>query len=213
MKLKPIILSTFIALILTSTATGTVEEQRARLPPPVECTDPIEGVWRSHAYDEPYQQWQQFTLEIHRNEEQPSRLFGTATNNGWDGDASMNEPGPCEGLLHFFVTMEAAGSFNEQTNQVHFGGTNWHLDQIFCGSSFLFGYNLDQFRGTVDPELQEFQSLNNDGGRAVNVPTVFRRIECFNTQEDTASGPTAGVEVTPPALYPQNGFGCNRRRR
>jgi len=194
-------------------ASGTVEGQRARLPPPAECEDPIEGVWRSHAFDAPYQQWQQFTLEIHRNAENPGILYGTATNNAWDGDAAMTEPGPCQGLLHFFVTMQAAGSYNETTHDVHFGGINWNLDQIYCGSSLGFGYNLDQFRGTVDPEIQEFQSLNNDGGRAVNVPTVFRRIECFDSANDTATGPTPGVDVRPPSLYPRGGSGCNRRRR
>ena len=31
-----------------------------------------------------------------------------------------------------------------------------------------WGYNLDNFSGEIDPEIQEFQSLNNDGGRDVD---------------------------------------------
>jgi hypothetical protein len=39
-------------------------------------------------------------------------------------------------------------------------------------------YRPDHFTGTIDPAIQEFQSVNNDGGRAVNDPMVFRRIAC-----------------------------------
>ena len=60
-----------------------------------------------------------------------------------------------------------------------------------CGSSIGFGYNLDNFTGTIDPEIQEFQSVNNDGGISVNEPNVFRRIRCFE-------GPAPTDDVEPP---------------
>jgi hypothetical protein len=57
-------------------------------------------------------------------------------------------------------------------------------------------YNLDHFTGRIDTELQEFQSVNNDGGRAVNEPKVFRRVRCLEP-------PMAPhVAIAPPPFYP-----------
>ena len=197
-------------MLIPDIAPATVAEQRARLPPPAECGDPIAGVWRSHSFDGPFQQWQVFTLEINRDEAQPSLLTGTIVNNAWDGMPESPEPPPCAGGLHFIVHMDGAGSYDDVTSQVHFGGVNWRLDQLLCGSGVGFGYNLDQFTGVVDHELQEFQSVNNDGGRAVNVPTVFRRIECFDAPNDD-QGPATGIQIQPPSFQPPTGGGCGRR--
>ena len=207
-------LSFFIIIVLilySRPVIGTIEEQRIRLPPPVECSDPIEGVWQSHAYDAPYRQWQQFTLEIHRDSADPALLYGSITNNAWDGDETMSEPGPCEGLRHFFVSMEASGTFNDQTNETYFAGLNWRLDHVYCGSIRRFGYDLDHFSGVIDRSIQEFQSVNN-GGRAVNDPTVFRRIQCFEANvEEVELTPSPNVTIEPPSMYPRGGMGCNRR--
>jgi hypothetical protein len=54
--------------------------------------------------------------------------------------------------------------------------------------------------------LQEFQSVNNDGGRYIDVPTVFRRVECFE------EGPAPSIEITPPAFVPEIESGCARWR-
>ena len=81
---------------------------------------------------------------------------------------------------------------------MHFGGTSWRLTNVFCGPNPPFpDYNLDQFSGTIDPDLQEFQSVNNDGGVMVNMPTVFRRIQCFDAP------PPPRVAVTPPPFFPK----------
>jgi hypothetical protein len=60
-----------------------------------------------------------------------------------------------------------------------------------------FGYNLDRFSGVIDHEIEEFQSVNNDGGRYVNVPTVFRRVSCDDTKDIKPR-----VSVEPPPFYP-----------
>src|SRR5690606_27968668 len=45
-------------------ARPTVAEQRARLPPAATCRDEVTGVWKSHDFDERFQDWTTFTLEI-----------------------------------------------------------------------------------------------------------------------------------------------------
>jgi hypothetical protein len=76
----------------------------------------------------------------------------------------------------------------------------WELKRMHCGAERMFRYNLDHFSGTIDPEIQEFQSVNNDGGTAVDEPVVFRRIRCFE-------GPAA-APVAPPPFQPVASRGC-----
>ncbi|MCX4245516.1 hypothetical protein [Paraliomyxa miuraensis] len=174
---------------------GTVAEQRARLPPPAQCEDPVEGIWKSHDFREWRRQWTIFTLEIHRIDGTPN-LRGTIRNESWRGDANQSEPGACEGELRYDVSMDAEGRV--ESGQIQFGGIGqWRLDAVLCGE-FIGGYNLDNFTGPLDPELLEFQSVNNDGGVSVNEPTVFRRIECL----DAPKGEEAKIVVQPPAFYP-----------
>ncbi len=185
---------------------GTVAEQRARLPPPATCQDPVEGIWKSHDYDPRWGDWTVFTLEVHRVEGSESELKGTILNDTWYGPADQTEPGPCLGNLRFKVSMDANGSVVD--GQIAFGGVGeWRMDEVVCGS-WNGGYNLDNFTGTIDPDIQEFQSINNDGGRAVNAPTVFRRIKCF----DEGGSDEPHIEVAPPPFYlPQEeraGCGC-----
>jgi hypothetical protein len=179
---------------------GTIAEQRQRLPPPAKCTDPVAGVWRSHTYDEQYGEWNSFTLQIHRDPAEPTRLVGEIHNHSWFGPSTEVQPGPCAGALRYEVSMDALGTLSGL--DLEFGGQGaWRLDKVLCGS-FDGGYNLDHFTGTIDPAIQEFQSVNNDGGSALNVPTVFRRISCFDD-------PIAHPRVDPPPfLPPSSGCAC-----
>jgi hypothetical protein len=184
-------------------APATIEEQRARLPPPAECRDPVAGVWQSHSYNEMYGEWGRFTLAIRRVDGSESELEGTILNESWYGPKTEVVRGPCRGPLQYLVSMDARGTV--VSGEIHFGGVGeWRLDTQFCGD--LGGYNLDNFSGQIDPQLLEFQSVNNDGGRYVNVPTVFRRVGC---SEDEFSV-TPKVAVTPPPFFPprdENGCG------
>lgn len=192
-------------------APATVEEQRARLPPPAVCRDPIEGVWASHKWEPPYNEWMIFTLEIRRN---PGRapsaegalaLTGRITAQAWIGAGPRAvQPPPCfAGLQHWIVEMTAEGS--ARGLELEFHGTRWWLQQSLCGSRY-FGYNLDHFSGTIEPERQEFQSVNNDGGRSINDPTVFRRVRCY--EAEVAPHPV----VSPPTFQPpsRRTWGCSR---
>ena len=179
---------------------STVSEQRALLPEPAECEDPVTGVWKSHNYNTYQGQWTEFTLEIRRDPDDTRSLQGRILNHSWMATQNFPEPPPCSGQLRYEVSMDARGSAKEM--DVEFWGVGqWRMDQLHCGNSLGFGYNLDHFSGTIDPEIQEFQSVNNDGGIAVNEPTVFRRIRCFE-------GPAPLADIEPPPYQPPRSRGC-----
>jgi hypothetical protein len=187
-------------LAMPNSAGATVAEQRARLPPAAECTDEVAGVWRSHSFWPDRGQWYLFTLEIRRLQPESSELEGVIFSDYWHGTSRDQEPPPCgQVLYHYIVRMPAKGSVNG--GAVAFGGTSWQLDRAPCGGSGPGRYYPDRFTGTIDPKLQEFQSVNNDGGPAVNVPMVFRRIRCWDGAEPE---PPPAINVKAPALGPKS---------
>jgi len=194
----------FAAIVLVpSRAPATIQEQRERLPPPAEgCDDPIAGVWKSHQYDEQYRDWTVFMLNIRRVEDNESELTGTIVNHSWDAGPDAEEPVPCSrGGAEWLVSMDARGRLSAD-GRIFFGGVGqWRLDRVICNWG-PGGYNLDNFSGVIDPELFEFQSVNNDGGRAVDDPTVFRRVRCLDAP------PSPHVVSTPPPFYPETNRGC-----
>ena len=103
-RLGLLALATFVVLtgLPRRAPAGTVAEQRARLPPPAQCEDPVEGIWKSHDHREWRQQWTIFTLEIHRVDG-TNELRGTIRNESWRGGAEQSEPGPCVGELRYDV--------------------------------------------------------------------------------------------------------------
>lgn len=189
-----------------SAAPATIAEQRARLPPAAECGDEIvAGIWRSHAHNQRYGDWQVFTLTIRRVPGHPEQLVGTISNHSWTGGPGDQEPPPCSQQTgwEWIVSMDARGHVDNGTN-IFFGGVGaWRLDETRCRRG-PWGYNLDNFSGVIDPTILEFQSVNNDGGRAVNEPAVFRRIRC--PPQESVEAPS--VNTRPPAFYPDRRSGC-----
>ena len=185
-----------------SGAPATIQEQRNRLPPPADCgEDPVAGVWKSHAYYPGHGQWYIFTLTIHRDPDREGHLVGNVHSHYWTGTPDDEEPPPCRpGGYHQTVIMPADGTVNDM--QIEFGGTSWEAEQNFCGPPVM-GYFPDRFSGIIDPQIEEFQSVNNDGGPMVNYPTVFRRSRCLTDPD----GPPP-VVVAPPDFYPSSGCGC-----
>jgi hypothetical protein len=184
-------------VLMPSLAPATVEEQRARLPPPATCDDPVEGVWMSHRYHPRFRDWYLFSLEIHRVSQGSPHLKGQIMARAWEGSARDEQPPPCRaGLDHWAVRMTAEGAVHPD-GRIAFGGTAWAIDHVFCGRGPRRGeYYLDQFSGVIDREIQEFQSVNNDGGRSINDPTVFRRVRCFEAP------PVPHAAVAPPPFHP-----------
>ena len=135
----------------------------------------------------------------------PLALTGRIENHFWSGTAQDEEPPPCsrQGGYDAVVSMDAQGTVTEG-GHIAFGGVGqWRLDRTSCGH-MPGGYNLDRFTGVIDPSILEFQSVNNDGGRAVNEPTVFRRIRC----PPPVSAEAPSVNTRPPDFYPDAGRGC-----
>jgi len=191
-----------VTLCVARGALANIEDQRARLPPPVnptECTDPVEGVWLSHAYQPRYTEWSMFQLVVHRRAPGSPDLEVAISNHSWTGTPQESEPpANCAGdRLHWTVVMTGAGRTDD--THIEAWGTSWHVDHVFC--SPWGGYNLDHFSGTIDRTLQEFQTVNNDGGRAVNEPTVFRRVRCLEPPQ------APHVTVAPPPFYPRRARG------
>lgn len=207
---RALVLGLFAAVVLSpAEAPGTVQEQRERLPPPAKCKeDDVAGFWKSHQYNPRYRDWVEFTLEIHRVEGSQTKLEGTIVNHTWKGDKKHEQPGQCDTEVPWRarISMDAVGTVDN--GLITFRGTRWELDEVICGRLPLgWGYNLDKFTGQIDFDAQEFQSVNNDGGRSVNEPTLFRRVGCL---EEGPPAPPA-VDVKPPALFPKEkkgGCGC-----
>jgi hypothetical protein len=194
------------AWLVPRRAPATVAEQRARLPPAAECAgEPVAGIWRAHKYNSTYRDWVVFDLHIARDPADRSQLRGLITNHSWTGGPEQEEPPPCNRNpgWEWVVSMDARGRVTDDLH-IHFGGIGqWRLDEVRCGRGPA-GYNLDNLSGHIDEAILEFQSVNNDGGRAVNEPMVFRRIRC-PPQEHAAS---PSVNPRPPAFYPETGGGC-----
>lgn len=176
---------------------STVAEQRARLPPPADCKDPVAGIWKSHSYDQRHRDWTVFTLEIKRVAPDEDEFEGTITNDSWEAEPHESAPPKCRGELRYIISMPAKGHVRD--GEINFYGVDtWTLEDVPCGT-WNMGYNLDHFSGTIDPDLVEFQSVNNDGGRSVNDPVVFRRIHC-NDGEELDEEPR--IAVAPPPFEP-----------
>ena len=187
----------FLLVVRVPEAPATVAEQRARLPPPAECESPIEGKWKAIVFSSNDFSWYEFILEVRHVPEDKSRLTGMIYVDTWLGGPEQSEPGPCRGR-RYKGKMDGTGSFTD--GQVTFGGGAFQLVEVICGDQYTsVGYNPDQFTGRVEPDRQEFQSVNNDGGNAVNEPTVFRRIGCF---DDQAVAQPTGSDAKPPPFFP-----------
>jgi hypothetical protein len=164
---------------------GSVGQQRAILPRAVHCDDEVAGIWRAQKYDPVYGDWMLATLFMHRGAS--NELHGTMVVHQWDGGPFQIRPPVCGPFGFDFVVDEPADGF-ATGRRVDFGAHSWRLREIRCnGGLRALDYHPDHFTGTIDPEREEFQSVNNDGGRAVNDPMVFRRIACLD-QPDGANG-------------------------
>lgn len=190
-------------------SSATVEEQRARLPPPAECPDRVEGTWLAMVYMGYQRTWYEYTLQIKRSAPADAKgngpIEGEMISHFWYGGIKEDKPPPCGiGRRELTVKMPAKGTFDEAGN-VAFNSSTYTIDNIVCGRAGL--YNPDNFTGRIDPKLQEFQSVNNDGGGAVNEPAVFRRIRCLNASEAPSRKST---QAKPPAFSPPKKWSCGK---
>ena len=148
-RLRVLLAATLGLFLLTG---GTIAEQRSRLPPPAECTDPVVGQWQAHDFNERYGHWYMTELRIGRVEGSKTQLEGSISVDMWLGTATTPNPLSCDRTsLRYVLHQDAVGSIHE--NEVAFGGTRYRVEKEICGR--FTTYNLDQFSGIIDPEIQE----------------------------------------------------------
>ena len=184
---------------------ATVEEQRARLPPPATCQDEVEGIWIALKYEASYRppEWYHVTLELRRTKNDPKRIEGSMLVHYWfGGPTDVNPPSCRPGGYDRTVLQPSVGTALD--GNVQFDATSWRLVEAACGGREDRLYNLDHYSGKIDPTLQEFQSVNNDGGRAVNDPAVFRRVKCFDKPRIVVT------DAVPPPFTPPRRVSCGR---
>ncbi|HTE55831.1 MAG TPA: hypothetical protein VK698_33480 [Kofleriaceae bacterium] len=180
-------------------APATVAEQRARLPPAAECESEVAGKWKALVYSEATASWYEYLMEVRHVEGSATALTGVIYVDAWTGGPTDPEPGQCHGNRRMKGKQKARGTFTG--GEVAFGGQDFELQEILCGDRNGIGYNPDQFTGRLEKERHEFQSVNNDGGAAVNEPSVFRRIGCFD--DEARQNP----DVKPPPFFPARSEG------
>jgi len=205
-----ILLATLTLGLLLDPALGraTIEEQRARLPPPAtECGDPVSGQWRAHVFYRHVMQWYVFVLDIERGEGE--LLSGSIHAEFWNGGENDQQAPLCDSWVHRGAVLEPA-SGEAKGLAIRFDATSW-TDERACGVA-TSGYLLDRFSGTIDPERMEFQSLlNADAPEWRDVPTVFRRVRCPEVAVDDDTNDPKIVVRPPPYEPPEREQGCGFR--
>jgi len=191
--------------LLPRGSSATVEEQRARLPPPAECPDKVEGTWAALVFTAHQNTWYDYQLVIRRSGPADAKgsgpIEGEMSSHYWYGGASQDKPPSCTpGQREITIKMPGKGTIDADAN-VAFGATTYTVGSIQCG--YAGRYNPDNFTGKIDPAIQEFQSVNNDGGGAVNEPAVFRRIRCLGAPEAPFR---KSSQAPPPAFAPPKHF-------
>ena len=74
--------------------------------------------------------------------------------------------------------MVAHGQVDRGTH-LRFGASSYSIVATQCPTASA-NYAPDNFSGAIDPNRQEFQSVNNDGAVDIDAPYVFRRTGCFD---------------------------------
>jgi hypothetical protein len=210
-----------VIALAPSSLFGSIEDQRARLPPAAtpdggaDCSDPAAGEWIGQQYNAGSRSWQRYRLTIRRREPGANALVGEVRVHYWTGPMSQSTP-PAQcaaGQQSVEVAQNATGAVDGDS--LYFGGNDWRTSQVFCNRAGAISYNPDRFSGTIDRAIQEFQSVNNDGGSAVNEPVVFRRVQCPQRESERPQAvvvlpPTTPTPLPEPERRPRALFRCSR---
>jgi hypothetical protein len=205
-RFSVVVLALLILALLPRDATGSIDEQRARLPPPADCQDTVEGTWLSVQYLARARQWYETTLYVRRASAGATDLAGDIYVHYWIGGPGDAHTPPCRpgGFETSVKQPNARGSLEGLA--VSFGATTYTIDKVQCGTSTGI-YYPDHFSGTIDTAINEFQSVNNDGHVEINEPVVFRRVSCATSPTNGAAPPSAA----PPAYEPpKRGLRCGK---
>jgi hypothetical protein len=195
-----VILALACGLVPRSAPGSTIDEQRALLPPAASCDDPVVGVWQAHNYRTRQGHWAEHSIEVRRASPSSNDLVGRALYPGWSGSPEVLDSPGCDRTEHRVEVAMPARGRNSGLDVEFWGVEPWEIQHMHCGDSGSFCYNLDHFSGTIDPEIQQFQSVNNDGELPVDERVVFRRIRRLE-------GPATAL-IQPPPFQPASNLGC-----
>lgn len=181
-------------------APADIEEQRARLPPPAACPDPVEGTWMSHAYYPHVGAWYRFELDVRRTAPGDRTLVGETRVEYWmAGPGQSAVPTTCvPGLQHRRISAIADGTIDGA--RFVWRGHTLTPEIVVCGEP-LNNYELVTFRGDIDFAREEFQNVLSAGPTWTDIRTVFRRVRC-RPPDGTATPPPPTVTPPPPAPPP-----------
>lgn len=170
------------------TAPATIEEQRARLPAPAHCADPIEGTWVSLRFVPHAHTWNFVTATLRRSAPGAEALVGELLVESWTGDAAQTTPPACgPRVRHQVFEQTVVGRWDDLTRRVSIDATAWWSRAVHCRG--WGNYALDHYTGAVDRERDELQAVNNDNSSAVNEPAVFRRVSCATRRMESPPTP------------------------
>ena len=131
---------------------ATVEEQRARLPPPADCPDKVEGTWAALYYTK-HHSWSEYTVVIRRSspaaeQDQGGPIEVDMKAHIWDGPVNTHNPPACtEAQREVTVTMPGKGTV-DASMRLAFGAKTYAVESVVCGSDTR--YHPDNFTGQVD---------------------------------------------------------------
>lgn len=183
---------------------GTVEEQRARLPPAKEgCSGEIAGTWVSYAHYPQVGYWYRFTMDIGVPASDGS-VRGTIRADYWLGDADESATPTCtENPTRQGVVQEAAGTYLD--GRLEFAGIKYETDPDHPCATWT-GYSVDAVAGHVDHERNEIQArMDDEQPHWTNIPTVFRRVDCLDPR---APSRVINPLDPPPKKRPRSWLGC-----
>jgi hypothetical protein len=198
------------ALLVPAWSPATVAEQRQRLPPPAECTDPISGVWRAHVFRPDRQRWALNTMELRWNADR-TKLLSSYENHYWSGGPEDSEPPqpPCKpGQYRRMASSTGEGTY--RGNQLEVQGKKLGGDENICGST-KFTRALGKLTGIVDLEQNEFRSEMTS--RFGTHPIIWRRIRCVGEAEpkliEPPPPPPVALPPSPPSPSSKGSCGCS----
>jgi hypothetical protein len=167
---------------------------------PETCSDPVSGTWVAHVYYDHVGDWYQFTLNL---ELEGGEVRGAMRAGWWTAGPTHSKVPVCgDAVLYRAVEEPLSGSWSPPV--LDLSATSWRISEASCRPVRV--YLLDNFKGAVQADLQEFQSLlNADAPEWRDVPTVFRRVACAGAPKPKSADPV--VDEPPPFHPPVRGIG------
>jgi len=156
-----------------------LDAERARLPPGVSCSHPVNGVWVNWNYQASTGQWFRRQVALEQREDH-SQVFATALVEFWDGSASDPTVPSCRtaGQRQGLVQRMSGRAIDDE---LWVEGTSFLYRHICTGDARPEGvrWDMEGYLGQRVAGSDEYLvTLERYSGSTETTPTVFRRIQC-----------------------------------